>query len=637
MFTCKACTRRVLASLVNATLRLEKTSVPPRLVNATSQPREQKGRKGYSTAAASAETAKKDVLRNGQESSRRVSPQEWAARKQLQYLKDPLHIADYVRKTLAKGNFEEAAMVTRNASKDMKVTVSWNHLIDHQLQHDRLHAAIKLYNEMKKRSQLPNAQTFTIIFRGCATSSHPKLAVSEAVRIYDAMLSKDRIPPNTIHMNAVLQVCAKAEDLDSLFSIANTANDGLRAPNSLTYTTILNALRSKVNKPHDRSVDAEGNEDAKKQVVQRAKSIWEEVITKWRAGSLIIDEELVCAMGRILLMGDYHDANAVAALLEQTMMIPQGSRVAIPGSSPETAGLEGIKTYSEPALTIDNHKIKAPGAPAAAYALPGNNSLSMILSAIEKTGKTTKSQLYWDIFTKQFGVVPDANNWHQLFTALRRGKNSAQAASYLREMPTELMVPKNFRIAMSTCMRDNLNRSAFNHATDILKLMLIKLKSPDILTSRTYLRVAYSNKQYFLKKSKHDYEAAMREWGQQLAAAIDNVSKPYMMAYRECENDGPESNRKQEVVALARKMIAACDRVISSKTVSPEMEGKMILNRNSLNRVVVRHFEQMEKVNPNFRQDKEEDANFEHDEDSFDVFAKQFQQKPDRRAMRPRD
>ncbi|KAI0841648.1 hypothetical protein F5Y06DRAFT_259999 [Hypoxylon sp. FL0890] len=626
MLTCRVCLRKASTTLLlgNHTFRLENTLATVRPIHAPHQ------HEKYATATFT-KTEERTISQDGAKNSRRVPAHEWAAEKQLQYLTDPLHIADYVKKTLAKGKFEEAALITRKASKDKKVAVSWNHLIDYLLQHNRLHAGIKLYNEMKKRAQLPNAQTFTIIFRGCATSSHPKLAVSEAIRIYNALLSNSRIKPNTIHMNAVLQVCAKADDLDSLFSIAQTANDGIRAPNNLTYTTILNALRSNVsNRQRESTAEAEVDttviDNETKQAIRRAKGLWEEVISKWRAGSIIIDEELVCAMGRVLLMGTYHDADSVEALLEQTMMIPRTGKSAVLGTSKEAEGLREVSTDTNSPTPIKTRKIKAPGAPAINHALPGNNSLSMILCALEKTRKTSKSQRYWDIFTKQHGVVPDANNWHQLLTALRRGKNSAKTVLYLRDMPAELTVPKNFRTAMSTCLRDNLNRSAFNHATEVLEIMLAKLKNPDMLTSRTYLRVAYANKRYFIEQSRHNYGAAMVAWGKQIAAAINNLWKPYTIIARQCENDGPESNLKRELVALARKMIAACDRVIFGKMVPPEIEAQIKPKRNSLNRVVVRHFEQMKEIDPNFRQD--EDAHEEReDEDGYDDFADRFEQR----------
>ncbi|KAI0146035.1 hypothetical protein F4776DRAFT_653328 [Hypoxylon sp. NC0597] len=623
MFTCRECLRKASTALISHTACLNSRYATARPIYASTQ--SLRHRK-YATAAAHANAVEQDIAQDGARKIQTISSREWAAQKQLQYLKDPLHIANYVKKTLAKGDFEEAALVTRKASKDTKVVVSWNHLIDYQLRHDKLHAAIKLYNEMKKRAQLPNAQTFTILFRGCTNSSHPKLAVLEAVRIYHSLLANDRIKPNTIHMNAVLQVCAKAEDLDSLFHIVQTANEGLRAPNNLTYTTIINAIRSKVDKRQHGStaeIDTTVISKGKRQAIQRAKSIWETVIMKWKEGSIIIDEELVCAMGRTLLMGTYHDADSVEALLEQTMMIPRDDKSTIPNTLTKVEGVEGGSTDMKLTTSPDTTKIKAPGAPAVRHALPGNNSLSMILSALEKTGKTTKTQRYWDIFTKQHGVIPDANNWHQLLTALRRGKNSAKTVSSLRDMPAELTVPKNFRAAMSTCLRDNLNRSAFSHASEVLEIMLAKLKNPDPMTLRIYLRVAYANKRYFEKLSKPDYKAAKMAWGKQLTTAFDNLWKPYTIIARQCENDGPESNLKRELVALARKMIAACDRMISGKMVPPEVEARIKPRRNSLNRVVVRHFEQMREIDPNFHQD--EDAREEReDEDGYDDFAGQF-------------
>lgn len=97
--------------------------------------------------------------------------------------------------------------------------------------------------QMKKRGQIPNAKTYTVIFRGCAGSLHPKLAVSEATRIYNFMVKHATLKPNTIHMNAVLEVCARARDIESLFTVLSTANTGIRTPDSCTYTIVLNALR----------------------------------------------------------------------------------------------------------------------------------------------------------------------------------------------------------------------------------------------------------------------------------------------------------------------------------------------------------------------------------------------------------
>ncbi|KAI0851031.1 hypothetical protein F5Y00DRAFT_231528 [Daldinia vernicosa] len=631
MFTCKSCTRKAFSALINHTFRLQNTLATVRPIYTPALSRRHRK---YTTTTAPANASQQDTYQEDARRKHAISPQEWAAQKQLQYLKDPLHIQDYVRKTLARGNFDDAMLITKKASKDTAVTVSWNHLIDYLMQRGRLHAGIKLYNEMKKVGQLPNAQTYTIIFNGCAISAHPKLAVSEAIRIYNNMLTNNRITPNTIHLNAVLKVCANAEDIESLFTIVQTANQGIRAPNNLTYTIILNALRRKVQRRQygpAEEVDTPEITRAKEQTIQRSRAIWEEVISKWRAGSIIIDEELVCAMGWILLMGDYHDATSIEDLLEQTMMIPKDDMAAIREKSKEEAGRSGNDIDAKPATSVDGRKIKAPGAPEVSHALPGNNSLSLILASLAKTRKTARARRYWDHFTEKHHVVPDANNYHHMLLALREGKNSGQTVMYLWDMPAEIILAKNFRTAMNTCLRDRRNPGAFDNATEVLQIMLAKLKIPDPITLRNYLRVAYARKAYFLGRFKHNVDAAAMAWNKQIATALKNLWKPYLIIARQYEENGPESNEKRELVALARKMIGASDSVVSSNVLLPREQKEIEARRNSLNRLVVRHFEQMQEMYPGFRQDentKEEDGEGEDGEDHTHTPWKYPQSKP---------
>lgn len=68
--------------------------------------------------------------------------------KHLTYLKDPLKLADFVRRTLRDGDFETAIGLVRAASKDVQCTVSWNHLVDWQLSQGKMNAAIKTFNEV---------------------------------------------------------------------------------------------------------------------------------------------------------------------------------------------------------------------------------------------------------------------------------------------------------------------------------------------------------------------------------------------------------------------------------------------------------------------------------------------------------
>lgn len=62
----------------------------------------------------------------------RISQAEWDRRKrELQYLRDPLEVAAFVKQELAKGKAKEMLQLVRMASHSMQVVVSWNHIIDH--------------------------------------------------------------------------------------------------------------------------------------------------------------------------------------------------------------------------------------------------------------------------------------------------------------------------------------------------------------------------------------------------------------------------------------------------------------------------------------------------------------------------
>ncbi|KAI1751433.1 hypothetical protein F4782DRAFT_183543 [Xylaria castorea] len=575
MFICRACLRRASENVSGHSLPRNLKTGRYNLPSFGTITRPSRSSRTYATAAAhapSVDTTNAVISLASTESSKprdskapfRGRSADWAARKELQYLSDPLHIANRVRLALDKDNFELAALITRKASKDSNVTVSWNHLIDYQLQQGRLHGAMKLYNEMKKRAQQPNAQTFTIIFRGCAKSEHPTLALGEAYKLYQNMLSVGRIKPNVIHLNAVLKVCAKAGDLDSLFSILHSSDDPLRSPNNLTYTTIFNAMRMRADKV-PAGGDAGGRlgeeelQKEKESTIKRAKTIWEEVISRWRAGSLIIDEELLCAMGRILLMGGYRDIDAIESLIEQTMMI----------SRADNKGLSGREGTKSSTLASPQSNIKAPGVPASTGPLPGNNSLSLVLEALEKTRRTTKAIKYWNVFTMHYHVVPDAENWIRALRVFHTGKNSGRAATALQSMPSSMITPKHVRVAMGACLRDNLNKSALDNATEILKIMGQNPSISDVFALRLYLQVAHASKRSFDDEAKSDYTGAMNAWAKNLAAALDHLFVPYQAVAKKCNIDPPNTNHHKtleraqnyeaEVVALARKMSAVYD------------------------------------------------------------------------------
>lgn len=605
MYTCRACLKRASHAQSGQVLLRNPNVNRYKLLLFRTTTRVSRPNRQYATVAthrSPAGATSPIEERYSAESHRRRVPvasrsTEWAARKELSYMNDPFHIARRVKSALLEDNWDLAQNITNKASKGKNVTVSWNHLIEYQLQHGRLHGALKLYNEMKKRSQEPNAQTFTIIFRGCARSQHPKLAVNEAVKLYQNMMTAGRIKPNTIHLNATLQVCAKAGDIESMFSILTSSTGPLRSPNNLTYTTIFNALRKNAEQAEGNSFERLQDKEVKREketAITRAKSIWNEVVQKWRSGSLVIDEELVCAMGRILLMGGYKDADAIESLIEQTMMIPRTNNKGLSGQESATPPVTGPVT-------------QAPGVPAINYALPGNNSLSLVLEAVERTRRTTQAVKYWNLFTLHHKVVPDADNWARAFRVFQCGKNSGRATTALQNMPAEMRTPKHVRLALKACLRDYHNKMAFDHATKIMEIMDETPDMLDVQALRIYLQVAHATKHSYDADIKEDSSVELRAWARNLASALDRLFNPFVTLTR-CLHDPtrpsePRSseqtrNWRAEVVALGRKMCAAHDILTTGY--------KAILSEAQLAKITPQHVFLSKYVTSYFEEAKQE-------------------------------
>ncbi|KAG9255178.1 uncharacterized protein F5Z01DRAFT_680810 [Emericellopsis atlantica] len=489
---------------------------------------------------------------------------------QLQHMSDdPYAIAHYVEKALDRGAFEEAITVTRKlTSQGKQLIVAWNHLIDYQLKNQNVKEALKIFNDMKKRAQFPSVRTYTILFRGLANSKHPKHAVAEAVKHYNVLLNDKRIEPNSTHLNAVLNVCAKAGDMDNLFLIAQSVNNNTRSPTAYTYATILHALRH-----HATDGVADLTEEQRitnqQSTIDRAQKLWVEIIRKWKDAKLIIDEELVCSMGRLLIMSpNIEEKRRVFQLLEQTMNIP--NLIENPELGAERD--ENMKDIARSApLTV-------PNSPKTTYAVPGRNTMSLIMAALASTREITSGIKYWNLLVSHYGVLPDRDNWLRMFGMLKVSKSSAYASAILDIVPAEYIDGKHFKIAMETCVRDSLNRNAVKNATTVLDTMLRRMKEPDLMTLRLYLRVALvTHKQIRAQAAAGDLDAAKRVYGEQITLALSKLWEPYRQAhYHHFELVKPMSevskrinyNNQREVIALARAMVSAFDKVLHEQMLS---------------------------------------------------------------------
>lgn len=462
---------------------------------------------------------------------------------------------------------------------------------------------------MKKRDQMPNAQTYTILFRGLANSDHPTLAVSEAVRIYHTMMTSKRLQPNIIHMNAVLEVCGRAGDMDSLFSIVSTADEKLRSPDNRTYTIILNSLRPKIpthrlprRKPEEEEDEAEPDAErdpvaaADISVINQAKAIWEEVITRWRKAKIIIDERLVCAMGRLLRHGGREENDEILDLVEQTMNIPRQDKVtaSLPSQERSQRAQEAEQPIQAVAKTRTQHRRGSKPGPVG-YAVPGSNTLSLVLESLRATRKTTLGPKYWDLFVNEYKVVPDKENYHSYLRLLRVGHNSTKTADIIQEIPPAMLTPKTFRIGLSCCVKDNLNKHAFANATRVFKAMKA-LRAPDAMSMRLYLQATRANfRPVTAGLSEVEGKFAL---GRQIAIALDNMWEPFgtltrSFSFSSIATRSPEeawqrtSNEQMEAMAVAKRMVAAMDFVVTEAAAEPRVIKQLRTRRNILNRYVM--------------------------------------------------
>ncbi|KAK2604819.1 hypothetical protein N8I77_007718 [Diaporthe amygdali] len=599
MFVCKACTRRastsVLRQLPNADIRL--ATLPRQFVTSSFLRKGQDQEDGFAQFEASVERQKTPEDREV-DKKKALERSRRAMKKELQYTTDPYHIAENVVKKLKENDFDKALLLTREASKDKQCVVSWNHCIEYQFKNNKLHAAIKLFNEMKKRAQLPNAQTYTIIFKGCAESEHPKLAVGEALKIYNTMLSSSRLKPNVTHLNAVLDVCSRAQDLESMFVTLRSA-DKARAPNNWTYTIILNALRHQPSN-HKDSMDGTGTdgEVVKKSIettIQRAKLVWDEVMSRWKKNEIIIDEQLMCAMGRLLLLGGAKETESILALLSNVLGAPRldqelsSSREENPGSD------QNDESKSQPAsktLQKQEMQLQGPSKPMA-----GKNTLSLVMTALGLGRRTKLAVKYWDYLTGTFGIVPDRWNYKHYLDSLSTGAASGKAARIIQDMPAEMVDGLVVRRGLLMCHFDGYNENAFENATTIFDAMMQKMKTPDAECMTLYLQVATSNYRKFDNRTKYPIESkAKLAYGRQILDAIDRVWEPLRLATNALAfsdtalaSKSPEESWKRDyrgrksVLDVAKKVVAVSDKMISQSLVQRGSDdARVILIRRKI-------------------------------------------------------
>lgn len=466
---------------------------------------------------------------------------------------------------------------------------------------------------MKKRGQFPNAQTYTILFRGLAKSQHPRNAVAEATKLYNLLKNDRRLQPNIIHVNAILHVCSRAFDIDQLFLVAGDMENLGLTPTTATYGSIFNAMRMYVRREYQ-SLDRDTEREGIEKMLDRANKIWVEVMEKWQQGKIRLDESLICTIGRLQLLDKNRGKKLqVLSLLEKTMNIPN---LVVREHPPKPADAEKTTTTTTTATPSDTAAVTT-SKPKAAFVTPGQNTLALILTTLLTARKTSAAAPYWNLFVNDMKLVPDNDNWLRMIGMLKLSKSSAQAAQILDTLPADgiEVEARSFAIAMEACVRDNINPHVMTHATRILRTMQARLApEPDLQTMRLYLRVALVSHAAFRGRAgTGDQVGAKAAYGQQIATALAELWHPYIDVYNRCfKSDAARAtssgadkravgilyNKQKEVIALGRMMVGAFSKVVEEQMLPGNNNRDMIIASAKINKGIQAFFADRELREP---------------------------------------
>jgi hypothetical protein len=464
---------------------------------------------------------------------------------------------------------------------------------------------------MKKRAQFPDSYTYTILLRGLSINAHQSGVLSKALSVYHSLSAPNsRVEPSIIHTNAALRVCARAMDMDALWGIAGKIPEaGPAAANAVTYVTIINAIRQNLLVDPPKGETADEAAARRERAIIEGRRLWEDIIGRWRNADLKIDEELVCAMARLLLVGSRpRDWDDVLSLVEQTMDVPRlAPRLGTVAR--QAAGLPRLRAPNTPAhLRFDDDHLAPDKTPARgdeflalmphgvgkavsnplSYVRPDNNTLSIVQEACQKIVANKASQEYWDLLTDPttYGIVPDVNNLHMRLRNLRQNRASAGALALLEdEMIGKGIVPKpgTLRIAMSTCVRDKNNHNSLRHANQILQIMLKTLEDADPKTTTMYAELALSfplAKGQDLIDSLTVLQPIIRSIRLQLGVGgerLGRVGATYL-----------KGEEREDAIHALRKVYAVHDRLLFSNLISEERKAPFEAERARLGSFIQR-------------------------------------------------
>ncbi|KAL2831629.1 hypothetical protein BJY01DRAFT_226507 [Aspergillus pseudoustus] len=256
---------------------------------------------------------------------------------ELKWIRDRVVLAQRVRRLLNKDDITFAyALVHAAHTQGMDSAAAWNDILAYCMDKGSPLGAWRFWNKMKKLGNQPNAFSYTIMLRGISQNErYPGYSpIDMALKVYRGLHAPNStIEPNIIIGNAMLGVCSRHNDMDTLWEIAGELpEEGPGSPDDRTYTIILNAIRTSIQKS---VAELQESPRTTKNMMRyrrllgvvEGKKIWGDVVYLWKRGQIQMTDQLVSAMAGILLEGpEERHLYDVFDLYRQTTGIPNYSR-----------------------------------------------------------------------------------------------------------------------------------------------------------------------------------------------------------------------------------------------------------------------------------------------------------------------
>ncbi|RDH26692.1 pentatricopeptide repeat protein [Aspergillus welwitschiae] len=260
---------------------------------------------------------------------------------ELKWLRDPLALAERVRRCLADGHLAlGVSLVYKAQSKGFRCTAAFNRLLEYLLREKEPELAFRAWNDMKKRGIELNSRSYTVFLNGLCQDFDIRgfKPVKLASKIYMSLYAETSVvEPHIIHANAMLKVCWWHRDMEVLWEVAGALPEsGKLAPDLLTYTTLLGAIagstraetselyKGNIKTAERKQVEVEPLLQRRAQGIQEAKRVWADIVYQWKKGRVPMDNYLAHAMAHMLQENSScdHDVWCVFALYNQTAGIP---------------------------------------------------------------------------------------------------------------------------------------------------------------------------------------------------------------------------------------------------------------------------------------------------------------------------